>query len=65
MECRITKLSRGGYLVQAGFTHKGGEASPTGCPGVTLPAFIVYESCHCDTQSEATVAAARMKKKHH
>ena len=33
--------------------------------GVTMPAFIVYESCHCDTRREAAAAVERMKKKHH
>jgi hypothetical protein len=44
MEYRITPSSRGGFTVSAGCVHKGGESNPTGCPGVTMPAFIVYES---------------------
>lgn len=48
-----------------GYTHKGGELNPTGGPGVTMPAFIVYESCHCDTRREASTAIERMKKKYH
>ena len=65
MEYKITPSSRGGFTVAAGRTSKGGEPNPTGCPGVTMPAFIVYESCHCDTRREAAAAVERMKKKHH
>lgn len=65
MEYKITPSSRGGFTVAAGHTHKGGEPTPTGCPGVTMPAFIVYERCHCDTRREAAAAVERMKKKHH
>lgn len=50
MEYKITPFSRGGFTVRAGYTHKGGELNLTGGPGVTMPAFIVYESCHCDTR---------------
>ncbi len=65
MEYKIIPSSRGGFTVSAGYSHKGGEPIPTGCPGVTMPAFIVYESCHCSTRREATAAVERMKKKHH
>lgn len=65
MEYKITPSSRGGFTVAAGRTCKGGEPNPTGCPGVTMPAFIVYENRHCDTRREAAAAVERMKKKHH
>ncbi len=65
MEYKITPSSRGGFTVSAGHVHKGGEPAPTGCPGVTLPAFVVYESCYCATHREAVAAVERMKKKHH
>lgn len=65
MEYKITPSSCGGFTVAAGRTCKGSEPNPTGCPGVTMPAFIVYESCHCDTRLEAAAAVERMKKKHH
>lgn len=65
MEYKIIESSRGGYTVQAGLTHKGGAMNPTGCPGVTMPAFIVYESCHCDSHREASAAVERMKRKYH
>ena len=64
MEYKITPSSRGGFTVRAGYTHKGGELNPTGGPGVTMPAFIVYESCHCDTRREASAAVEHMKKKY-
>lgn len=35
------------------------------CPGVTMPAFIVYESYHCDTRREASATVERMRKRHH
>lgn len=65
MEYKITPSSRGGFTVAAGRTCKGGEPNPTGCPGVTMPAFIVYESCHCYTRREAAAVERMMKKKHH
>ena len=65
MEYKITPSSRGGFTVSAGYAHKGGEPNPTGCPGVTMPAFIVYESYHCDTRREASATVERMKKRHH
>lgn len=65
MEYKITPSSRGGFTVSAGHVHKGGEPTPTGCPGVTLPAFVVSESCYCATHREAVAAVERMKKKHH
>jgi hypothetical protein len=65
MEYKIAPSSRGGFTVSAGRTCKGGESNPTGCPGVMMPAFIVYESCHCDTRREAAATVERMKKKHH
>jgi hypothetical protein len=65
MEYKITPSSRGGFTVSAGHTHTGNESNPTGCPGVTMPAFIVYESCHCDTHRQALATVERMKKKHH
>lgn len=65
MEYKIIPSSHGGFTVSAGCTHKGGELNPTGCPGATMPAFIVYESCHCDTRWEASTAVEHMKKKYH
>jgi lipoprotein len=64
MDYKITPSSHGGFTVTAGCAHKGGESNPTNCPGVTLPAFIVYESCHCDTRREALATVERMKKHH-
>lgn len=65
MEYKITPSSRGGFTVSAGYTHKGGELNPTGCPGVTMSAFIVYECCHCDSHREASATLERLKKKYH
>lgn len=65
MDYKITPSGHGGFTVAAGCAHKGGEPTPTNCPGVTLPAFIVYESCHCDTHREALATVERMKKKYH
>lgn len=65
MEYRIIVSSRGGFTVQAGFTHKGGERNPTGSPSFTMPAFIVHECCHCDTRREAFAEVERMKRKYH
>jgi len=65
MEYKITPSSHGGFTVSAGHVHKGRTPNPTGCPGTTMPAFIVYESCHCDSRREAAATVERMKKKYH
>ena len=51
MEWRIRKDARGGISVEKGLNHKGGERIP-GVLGSTMPAFIVYESAHFDTDKQ-------------
>lgn len=51
MEWRIRKDARGGFSVERGLNHKGGEKIP-GAMGATMPAFIVYESAHFDTDKQ-------------
>ena len=51
MEWRIRKDARGGFSVERGLNHKGGEKIP-GVMGATMPAFIVYESAHFDTDKQ-------------
>ncbi len=52
MEFRIRECGHGGYTVDIGLAHEGGVLAPSGI-GVTMPAFIVYESAHFDTLAQA------------
>lgn len=52
MEWRMRASSHGGFVAEFGCQHNGGAAIP-GIVGVTLPAFIVYESRHFDTERKA------------
>ena len=52
MEYRIRKNGHGGFDVEKGLYHKGGERIP-GILGATMPAFIVYASAHFDTERQA------------
>ena len=52
MEWRIRKSSHGGVYAEYGLPHNGGCRIP-GMLGVTMPAFIVYESVHFDTEKKA------------
>lgn len=52
MEWRIIKGSRGDYVAQMGISHLGGASAPGGV-GVTMPAFVVYDSARFDTLEEA------------
>ena len=52
MEYRIRECGYGGFTVEKGIAHKGGERIP-GMLGTTMPAFIVYESAHFDTKRQA------------
>ncbi len=61
MKWRITESSHGGFTVDRGLDHKGGERIP-GILGFTMPAFIVYESAHFDTYKEAEKYAKRRAK---
>lgn len=61
MEYRIRKSSHGGFVVDKGIEHKGGERVP-GMLGATMPAFIVYESAHFDTERQAKAYIRRMEK---
>ena len=60
MEVRIRECSHGGYAVEKGLNHNGG-AQISGILGCTMPAFIVYESCHADTLREAEKYVKRMQ----
>ena len=51
MEWRIRPHSRGGYAAERGCYHSGGVSVTS--VGVTMPAFIVYESAHFDTERQA------------
>lgn len=52
MEWRIRECSHGGYTVEKGLQHDGGERV-AGRLGFTMRAFIVYESAHFDTRKQA------------
>ena len=52
MEWRIRKSGGGGFVAEKGMYHKGGESVP-GIIGVTMTAFIVYESAYFQTEKEA------------
>ncbi len=52
MEWRIRESGRGVFVAEKGIYHKGGETVP-GIIGVTMPAFIVYESANFKTEREA------------
>lgn len=61
MEWRIVPCSNGSFVAQYGINHKGGETLDY-CPGVTMPAFIVYRSARFDTLAEAKRYIKRMEK---
>lgn len=61
MEWRIRPSSHGGFVAEYGTTHQGGESLDY-CPGVTMPAFIVYRSARFDTLAEAKRYIKRMQK---
>lgn len=52
MEWRIRKSSHGGFVAEKGIHHEGSERIP-GILGITMPAFIVYESASFDTEKQA------------
>lgn len=52
MEWRIRESGNGGFVAEKGIHHKGGEHFP-GIIGVTMTAFIVYESAAFETEKEA------------
>lgn len=62
MEWRIRNSSHGGVVADLGIKHKGGERIP-GIIGATMPAFIVYESHHFDTEREARTYINRRNRK--
>lgn len=62
MEYRIRECGRGGFTVDIGLKHKGGERI-TGMLGFTMPAFIVYESAHFDTKMRAQAYVRQKQKK--
>ena len=62
MEYRIRNSSNGGYTVDVGLSHKGGERID-GMIGVTMPAFIIYESHHFDTRRQAEAFIRRKEAK--
>lgn len=52
MEWRIRESGHGGFVAEKGIYHKGGESFP-GIIGVTMAAFVVYESATFETVKEA------------
>lgn len=52
MEWRIRESSHGGFVAEYGAEHTGGVLAHSGV-GVTMPAFIVYQSSHFDTRKQA------------
>lgn len=52
MEWRIRESGHGGFEAEKGIAHEGGVLAPSGV-GVTIPAFIIYESAHFDTRKQA------------
>lgn len=52
MEWRIRESGHGGFVAEKGIYHKGGESFP-GIIGVTMPAFIIYESATFETEKQA------------
>lgn len=52
MEWRIRESGHGGYMAERGIQHAGGVPAPSGM-GFTMPAFIVYEAAHFDSQKAA------------
>ena len=52
MEWRIRDSSHGGAVAELGLQHDGGALAPSGV-GVTMPAFIVYESMRFETRRKA------------
>ncbi len=52
MEWRIRQSGHGGFVVEKGIYHKGGETFP-GIIGMTMSSFIVYESANLQTEREA------------
>lgn len=62
MEWRIRESGHGGYVAECGIQHSGGVHIP-GIIGVTMPAFIVYDSARFDTKKQAQ-AYIRRRQKH-
>lgn len=62
MEWRIQDCSYGGVFAEYGAAHQGGYTFP-GMPGVTLPAFIVYESVWFETRRKAEAFIRRRSHK--
>ena len=58
LQCRIRESSHGGVDAEYGADHQGGCHIP-GILGATMPAFIVYESCHFDTRRQAEAFVRR------
>lgn len=52
MEWRIRASSHGGFEAELGLPVGAGERIP-GIIGATMPAFIVYESHHFDSERQA------------
>ena len=61
VEYRIRECGHGGFTVEKGIAHKGGEHIP-GMLGSTMPAFIVYESAHFDTKRKAQAYIKQLQK---
>ncbi|MFR8548941.1 MAG: hypothetical protein ACLVEV_10020 [Lachnospiraceae bacterium] len=52
MEWRIRESGNGRFVAEKGIFHTGGESFP-GIIGVTMLAFILYESATFETEKEA------------
>lgn len=52
MEWRIRKCPKGGYVAEYGTYHAGGVQIDNH-PGVTMPAFIVYQAAWHETEKQA------------
>ena len=59
-EWRIRKSSHGGFVAEYGAQVQPG-IKPGFKPGYFMPAFIVYESAHFDSETEAKRYIARSK----
>lgn len=64
MEWRIRDCSHGGAVAELGLQHNGGVLAPSGV-GVTMPAFIVYESMWFETRRKAEAYVRKRKKVRH
>lgn len=52
MEWRIRRCQKGGFVAEYGTYHAGGVQIDN-IPGVTMPAFIVYQSAWHETEKQA------------